>query len=294
MANLKGGYSKEKGFAAQIKDIHHRLSAFGEKRFGKESHLTHSYALSKKRAEFSKSFAKFIKDKNLDGKLNHHMTDKNIKQFLEQRIANSNYSQKTAINYISSFGSMIQGLKEKNIDIDFNKKIISDLVKNIKETKSKSEIRTNRAIQNVDQVIKDIKDISFTASVIFEVQLLGYRLAEAFNICSDVTKYFNPVNSTLESVTGKGNHTYEPKPIKDSLVNRIKSIDKMISKKTYHNILSRFGIKSHDARYTFAKTEFNRKIANGENYQQILKDIAVGLNHTQNRSSMTRYYLSMA
>ena len=122
MANLKGG-----SFEKQVKDIFHRLSAFGEKRFGKDSHQTHSSAISKKRSEYASSFSSFITNKGLEGKLNTHMTNEYIKEYLELRTVDLAYS--STINYYRGFSSFIEGLKESNVSIEFDKKIINEIVK---------------------------------------------------------------------------------------------------------------------------------------------------------------------
>ncbi|MEA2018509.1 MAG: hypothetical protein U9N59_08675 [Campylobacterota bacterium] len=282
MANLKGG-----SFEKQNKDIFHRLSAFGTKRHGQNSNLTHSSSLGKKRTEYSKSYAKFIANKGLSGKLNHHMNNENIKEFLTSRT--SNMGQKSTINYYAGFGSMIQGLKDSNVDIDFDKNVITNLVNDAKNNMDKALIKSNQAIKEPDKMIKDISTVNFTASVIAQVQLLGYRVSEAFSIVKDISKYYNPFTATLNNVVGKGNHTYEPKAISNNLIHKINSIDKMISQKTYHNTLKEFNINSHQWRYTYAKNTFDKVIKAGVEYKKALKLVSVGLNHK--RESMSLFYL---
>lgn len=308
-ANLKGGYIKDtqenkdiNPYSKQLKDIHHRLSAFGVKRYGKTSHLTHSSALSKKRQEYSSSFSKFIVSKGLEGKLNHHMTNDNIQEYLKLRCKDLSYSSK--INYLSGFNSFLKGLLEANVTFNFDHKIIDKMVKDVKIKSKPDDYRKNRAIDDIDKFKKDVSEVSYTASVLVELQLMGYRLSESWNICNKVESYYNKITGMLETVKGKGNHIYLPKNLSLTLLNRIRNIDKMISKKTYHNILAKFGVKSHDLRYTFSKREYDLRInnipkdvlldKNIDSYKLVLGEIAEGLNHTKSRFQMTKYYLNRA
>lgn len=289
MANLKGAYSKEDGYSKQLKDLHHRLAKFGVKRFNTTSKGTHSSALSKKRSEYSKSFASFIQNKGLDGKLNHHMTNKNIKFFLEQRVQNLSRTSKE--NYYRGFSSMLQGLQQANITMSFDKSIIDKMVIDLKKENPKQEIKIRRAIENSNQVIEKISNENFIAGVLSRVQLVcGVRLSESYAIIKDFNKLYNSKIQQIVGLKGKGNHIYMNKDIPFSLVIAIKSIanEKLLSKKTYHNILKKFGIKSHSWRYTFSKNLFYEKLKE-LSYQDTLSFVSKALGHK--RKSMTRYYL---
>jgi hypothetical protein len=283
VANLKGST-----FDKQARDIFFRLKAFGVKRHNNNQNKTHSIALNEKRKEIISSFVKYANNHNLKGKLNSHFTKEHVKQFLNQRT--HNLSNSTKENYIRAFSSMIQGLKKSNIDIPVNKTIFNSMVKNIK-TNSNTNIITNRAIVNVENKIKDISKINYTSGVIAQVQNeLGIRITEAFKIVKNLDKYLNPIKSTINNLIGKGNHIYKAKSISPKLILKIQNIDKMISKRTYQNHLSKVNVKSHDFIYTYAKRLFNEKIARGEDYKQILKDISKELNHS--RAEMTNFYLN--
>ncbi len=288
MANLKGG-----SFEQQIKDIHHRLSAFGEKRLGKDSHQTHSSAISKKRNEYSKSFSKFIANQGLSGKLNSFMNNEHIKAFLAQRTDTLGYS--TTINYLRGFGSFIEGLKESNVSMEFdNKKVIDDLVKKFKDNEVKPNFQTNRAIENPQVIIQSIANTHYSLSLVASVQLeCGLRVQESYAVVQNFERYYNEVSQTLEGIIGKGNHMYGVKHLSFSLATAIQANTQALpTLKTYSNVLREYGVKSHDFRYTYAKNIYEQKMASGENYKLVLKEVSEQLNHS--RCSMTNFYLARA
>jgi integrase len=285
MANLKGG-----SYEKQLKDAFHRLSAFGEKRHNTNSHKTHSSKLNLKREEFGRSFAKYLTDKGLDGKINTHMTTENIKEFLEQRTQNLAYS--TTENYIRGFSSFITGLQESNISIDCDKKVFDAMVKNLKDTEPKPELETGRAIDSAEKIIEQISNTHNSLSLVASVQLeLGLRVSEAYEVVNNFEKYYNEENQTLEKIVGKGNLQYDSKPISDNLVRAIQqNSEELPTLRTYANILDKYEISSHDFRYTFAKNFYEEKTSNSENHKDILKELSRQLNHS--RESMSKFYLS--
>jgi integrase len=286
MANLKGGSHE-----AQRKDIHHRLSAFGEGRHGKEDHLTHSSALSEKREEMSKSFSEFAQEKGLEGKLNEAMTNENIKEFLEQRT--EDLSATTALNYTSAFSSMIEGLKESNVDIQADKQTFNDFIKEIKDNAPEREISDGRAIENVQDKIAEIYEDRFSSGVLADIQNeTGLRISEAYEVAQNFHEYYNPENGTLEGLVGKGGQEYPDKEISLELVAKIEAIEDLHSKSTYEKDLQDHDISSHDFRYTFAEREFNERIEQGMDYHEALKEVSEEMNH--HRESMTLGYLNKA
>lgn len=294
MANLKGAYSLKNGYSKQLKDLHHRLAKFGVKRFNTNSKATHSIATSNKRAEMSQSFAKYIESKydNLEGqKLNSFFDNEHIKEFIE--IRTSNLSAASTENYIRSFSSMLQGLSQNNITMNYDNQIFDKIVKDLKQNTPKPQFETNRAIKDTDTLIKNIANENYSASVIATVQLeLGFRISEAIKVIKCFDKYFNSNTQTIENVKGKGNHLYGSKNISSSLTLKIRSImnDKIISKRAYQKILSKFNQKSHNFRFTYAKNLFNFLLKSGKNYNDILKEVSKSLGHK--RIGMTRYYLA--
>jgi len=273
MANLKGST-----FEKQVKDIHHRLSAFGEGRHGKNDHKTHSSALSDKRAEYSRSFAQWAEQKGLSGKLNEHMTNENIKEFLDERTANMAISSQE--NYVRGFSSMIEGLKETNIIIPADKRVFDEKVQEIKANDTR-EIETGRAIENVDKVIENIYQERFESGVIAEVQReLGLRVSEAHELVSNPEKYITE-NGTVEGLIGKGNHEYIAKDISMELQAKIEQCDNIPAIRTYQEDLEKQNISSHDFRYTFVK----------EHMHELSKEeLSKELNH--NRAEMTDRYIA--
>lgn len=244
MANLKGS-----DFSKQVKDIHHRTSAFGESRHGKSDHQTHSSALADKRAEMSQSFAKFAEDKGLDGKLNSHMTNDNVKEFLDART--SDMATSTAENYVRGFSSMIEGLKESNVDIQADKSVFNDKVHEIKDNAPYQPIEINRAIESVDTKIDNLYEKRFESGVIAETQReLGLRVSEARELVSNYERYIN--DNQVENLIGKGNNAYEAKDISVELQAKIAQCENIPSQSTYFRDLKENEIdKSHDLRYTY-------------------------------------------
>ena len=275
MANLKGG-----SFDKQVKDIHHRLSAFNQGRHGKDDHLTHSSALSDKRSEMSRSFATFCENKGLNGKLNEHMNNQIIKEFIDARTADMAIS--TQENYVRGFSSLVEGLKEANVDINVDKSVFNAKTQEIKEN-YKPEIETGRAISNVNERIENLYNRRYESGVIAEVQReLGIRVSEARELIINSDKYIK--NDEVQGLVGKGNHEYQAKDISQELQAKINECkkDKIPSKSTYIRDLKEVGIpKTHDFRYTYVK----------ENLGDMTKEeLSKELNH--NREEMTDRYIA--
>ncbi|MAC84787.1 MAG: hypothetical protein CL624_11710 [Arcobacter sp.] len=283
MANLKGG-----SFEKQLKDIHHRLSAFGEKRHGRTDKQTHSKALSIKRAEMSKSFANFCTSKGLEGKLNEHMTNETIKEFLDHRT--QDLSKNTCENYVSAFSSMLQGLENSNVDMLVSKDVFEEKMIEIREMPDIIPME-GRAINEADKLIDDLYEKSYETAVIAQTQLeLGFRVSEAFEVVKNIDKYYN--DGKLIGVIGKGKHEYPPKDISTSLLSKIKLVDNLPTKRTYANHLKAYDVTTHDFRYTYVKDEVEKRLELGQEYKQILSDISKEINHS--REEMTNYYLKRA
>lgn len=302
MANFKGAYQRSSnnspnstGFIKQIRDLNFRLAAFGESRYkNTTSKGSHSIATSKKRDEFAKSFAKYIESKydDLEGKkLNEFFDTHHIKEFLQERTENLSIVSKES--YIRSFSSMLQGLSQNNISMNYDTTLFDNMVESLKKENPKPTIETGRAIKDTDTLIKNIAIENYSASIISKVQIeMGYRVSEAVEVVKNFSKYFDNVSNTIKNVSGKAGHIYNPKPITSSLIAKIKLLsgEKIISKRAYQKILSKFEIKSHDFRFTYALNSFNSFVKSGENYNSALLEVSSQLNHK--RAGMTRYYLS--
>ena len=272
MANLKGST-----FEKQVKDIHHRLSAFGESRHQKNDHLTHGTALSQLREQHTKGFAEFCSNKGLSGKLNEHMTNDNIREYIKE------YSENKALvtqeKAISAISSLVQGLEEKNIDMPINKEVFRELTAEVKEIPP-PPIETGRSIDNVDTKIEQIYDNRFESAVIAECQReLGLRVSEAHELVNNHERYIN--NGEVEGLVGKGNHTYDNKEISPELQAKIEQCENIPSLSTYFRDLKEIGIdKSHDLKYTFVKENMN---------ELSRKELSKELNHK--REEMTDRYI---
>jgi len=283
MANLKGS-----SFEKQLKDIHHRLSAFGEKRHGRTDKQTHSKALSIKRAEMSKSFANFCANKGLEGKLNVHMNNETVKEFLDDRT--QNLAKSSSENYVRAFSSMLEGLEKSNIDILVTKDVFEEKMTQIRDMPESNPVQ-GRAINEADKLINNLYEKSYETAVIAQTQLeLGFRVSEAFEVVRNIDNYYN--DGSLTGVIGKGNHEYAPKDISSSLLEKIKLVDNLPTQRTYANHLKAYDVTPHDFRYTFVKNEVEKRLELGQEYKQILSDISKEINHS--REEMTNYYLNRA
>ena len=283
MANLKGA-----SFEKQVKDIHHRLCAFGEKRHGRTDNQTHSKALSIKRAEMSKSFAEYCTNKGLEGKLNEHMTNETIKEFLDHRT--QDLSKSTCENYVRAFSSMVEGLENSNIDMLYTKDVFEEKMIEIREMPDINPIE-GRAINEADKLIDELYEKRYETAVLAQTQLeLGFRVSEAFEVVENIDKYYN--DGKLVAVIGKGNHEYIAKDITSSLLERIKLVDNLPTQRTYSNHLKAYDVTPHDFRYTFVKDEVEKRLELGQEYKTILKEISKEINHS--REEMTKYYLKRA
>lgn len=120
---------------------------------------------------------------------------------------------------------------------------------------------------------------------------MGYRVNEAISIAKNFSSYFDSITNTIKNVSGKGGNIYAPKEISSSLVSKIKSLanEKIISKSGYQKILSKFGIKSHDFRFSYASNLFSKCLNINMSYSDSLSFTSMNLGHK--RKAMTQYYL---
>ncbi len=290
MANLKGGT-----FEKQVKDAFHRLEAFGKGRHGNNDHLTHSDGLASKREMYLNDYKEFAQDNGLTDKLNKTMNDENISIFLNQRLEGLKHT--TQENYTRGFSSMLKGLQESNIGIPCQTSVFDNKVAEVKAN-ALPDTRTGLTIANPTEKIEELQNIRFESSVLAEVQNeLGLRISETFEVVKNLDAHYNQANGTIENLIGKGNHTYkaETKMISSELVEKIRACENVPCQNTYRNDLKEVEIeKSHHWRFTFAKNEFEKKIDEGVEYHQSLREVSEGLNHSLKRENMTLFYLSKA
>jgi integrase len=171
-----------------------------------------------------------------------------------------------------------------------DKNYFDQKVAEIKEMPSE-DIITGRAINNVDNVIKELYKARYESGVIAEVQYtLGLRVSEAIELVKNYEKYIE--NGEVVELIGKGNHKYEPKGISPQLVAKIALVEHVPSQGTYRNDLSEATDGQHtphDFRYSYAEREYHSKIEDSVEYHQALREVSEGLNHS--RESMTLYYM---
>jgi len=289
MANLRGS-----DFEKQIKNALIRLDARGTKRYKTGSRLTHSHALYKKREMQLNNFKKFAENKGLQGKLNTHLTPQNIQEFLDNRLAN--LSPKSALDYVTTFNSMLQGLEQTKVSINPEvKEILREYTQDYRAefNNVKNDYETGRAIQNQENFLNNLQEIRESSSVVAELQLeTGLRAGEAIEVAKNFNDYYNPQNSTLEGIIGKGGQEYYIKEINDNLAYKLSNLEKTPSYNTYYKDLKELDQKPHNLRISFAKNKFEELKKNGYSYREALKEVSKELNH--HRESITIYYLNRA
>ena len=80
--------------------------------------------------------------------------------------------------------------------------------------------------------------------------------------------------------------------ISSELVEKIRTCESVPCQNTYRNDLKEAGVeKSHHWRFTYSKNEFEKKVEEGVEYHQALREVSEGLNHSLERESMTLFYL---
>ena len=291
MANLKGG-----SFEKQIKNALIRLDARGNKRFGTNSRLTHSNALYAKREMYLRDFANYLSNNKgiQEGKLNTLMTQENITEFMNERL--SELSPKSALDYVSGFNSMLHGLEQTRVSVDKN--VHNTLREYTQDYRAefnqiKNDYETGRAITDTGSFLTNLEQIRESSSVVAELQLeTGLRVSEALEVARNFQDHYNPANSSLEGITGKGGQEYPIKEISPELAYKLQNLNETPSYSTYYNDLKELDHKPHDLRVTFAKSYYEELKQNGYSHKEALKEVSRELNH--HRESITLYYLARA
>lgn len=286
MANLKGGT-----FEKQVKDAFHRLEAFGKGRHGNNDHLTHSDGLASKREMYLNDYKEFAEQNGFTNKLNETMNNENISIFLNQRLEGLKHS--TQNNYIRGLNSMLKGLQESNITISCESAFLDSKVEAIR-TMATADTRTGLAIVNLSHKIEQLYEKRFETGVLSEVmENLGIRISESYELVKNIDTYYNSSNGSIENLVGKGNHIYIKKTISSELFEKIKACncDAFPSQNTLRNDLKEVGINNpHLIKFSFTKNEFEKRINEGMEYHQALREVSKELNHS--RESMSLFYLS--
>ena len=289
MANLKGG-----DFQKQIRNALIRLDARGTKRYGTSSKLTHSNALYTKREMYLRDFAKYLSNKGIEGKMNSYFEEKILNDFLNERL--SNLSPKTALDYSSGFNSMLVGLTQKNVDVD--RSAFSTLREFVSDYRSefnsvKNDFESGRAIPDTKAFLHDLSEIRESSAIIAELQIqTGLRVSEALQVAKNFNDYYQPLNSEISGIVGKGGQEYQPKIISEELAEKLSNLEKVPSYGTYYKDLKELGEKPHNLRITFAKNYYQELREKGYSHSESLKKTSEELNH--HRTSITNYYLNRA
>ena len=290
MGNLKGG-----SFEKQIKNALIRLDARGKRRHGTDSRLTHSNALYQKREMYLRDFAKFAESRGInEGKLNTLMTQKNITEFMNERL--SELSPKSALDYVTGFNSMLTGLEQTKVHIPQEAHTIlreytQDYRAEFNQTKDAYEI--GRAINDTGAFLNNLEQIRESSATIAHLQLeTGLRVSEALEVAKNFQDYYNPSNDTLEGIIGKGGQEYLEKEISSELAYKLNNLQETPSYSTYYNDLKELNYKPHDLRVSYAKETYDKLKEEGYSHKEALEKVSKELNH--HREAITLYYLARA
>jgi hypothetical protein len=290
MANLKGS-----SFEKQVSNAIHRLEARGTSKHETDSNKTHSHALATKREMYLNDFKNYAENQALEGKLNEFMTDKeHLSSFLENRL--SEVSEKTALDYVAGFNSMLKGLEDTRVPLpqdtkDFLNETRTEYQNNFNAVRG--EYETNRSISDLEAFKGDLREIREESEVIATLQLeTGLRASEALEVAKNFENYYNSDNNTLSGIVGKGGQEYEIKDISPELAERMEQLETVPSSSAYSRDIAQLDTKTHDLRITYAKNTYEEKIENGFSEQEALKEVSEELNH--HRETITTYYLNRA
>lgn len=238
-------------------------------------------------------FKKFAENKGLQGKLNTHLTPQNLTEFLNERL--QDLSPKSALDYVTGFNSMVQGLEQTKLNLDPTiKDVFKEYTSDYRNefNNVKNDFETGRAVQNQEHFLNQVKEINETAGVVAELQLAtGLRVSEALEVAKNFDKYYTETGE-LKGIIGKGGQEYLPKEITRDLAYKLKFLDQKIGQTTYYNVIKEAGHKTHDLRITFAKENYQKLRKEGYLHKEALKITSKELNH--HRESITIYYLKRA
>ena len=213
MANLKGSTHEK-----QVNNAIRRLEARGEKRFGTDSHLTHSNSTAEKREMYLNDFAQYAQNKGFEDKLNTLMTKENIQEFISERTLE--LGDKSSLDYAAGFNSMLQGLQETKVGIpDGAKEVLQEATSSFREDFNKNnDFQKDRAITDTKGFIGELRDIREESAVIAELQLeTGLRVSEALEVIGNFESHYIPDNSSLMGIIGKGGQEYNHKELSSDL-----------------------------------------------------------------------------
>lgn len=289
MANLQGS-----DYPKQIKDALIRTDSRHQSQNG--DHLTHGNETYKSRKRLLEGMAKLLTSLNIIGKLNVEMTEDLMDIFLLEIFNGVKLS--TQKKDLSVLSSLFKGLEEANIRTNLSPQYFKDKRIEIKNTYNgtSDKVIKNRYVYNAEDFIANVAKKSVVTAVYAKVMhQLGFRHHEGFELLNNPDKYLqnrgldnaNQALFIVRKMQGKGGRKYIDKDISKELVREIKALDKIPSKSTLYRHLGKHS--AHDFRFTYARNQMNKYLAEGYTYKESLGFVSVDLNH--NRIEITRYYL---
>lgn len=280
MANLRGS-----NLVKQIKDAYCRLGAIGVKRHGESDHKTHSIAVNDKREMYMNDFRDYLGE-DYSGKLNQAFTHDVMENFLSGRL--NGLAEKTAQNYISGFSSMLDGLREANIDIPLTHEDMQSFKEDYRGIHDIS-VPTTRGVDNPKEIVEKLYAKDYHTGLVADISYkLGLRASEAIELAANPDKYFQ--DGYMVGLIGKGGQEYLAKEIPYEI---IKNMAEEYEYKSYdtinRNIKDVADCSLHDFRYEFAKSKMDEYLENGFEYKEALSMVSEEMNH--HRAEITAYYL---
>jgi hypothetical protein len=288
MGNLKGG-----DFNKQIRNALIRLDARGQGRYKTGSRKTHSNALANKRKMYLRDFKEYLEQKGItEGKLNTYITEQNLTEFLNNRL--QDLSPKSALDYTTGFNSMLKGLEQTKVSIfreAYNtlREYTQDYRAEFNAVKSNYEV--GRAIEDTQAFISNLQEIRGSSAIVAELQFqTGLRASEALEVAKNFSNYYNPQNSILEGIIGKGGQEYPAKEIEPQLAYKLQNLQETPSYSTYYRDIANLGHKTHDLRITYTKELYESLKEQGYSHKEALREVSTQINH--HREAITLYYLA--
>ena len=270
-----------------------RLAAFKEKKYGTNSHLTHSNALKIKREKYISDFKDFAETQELEGKLNQLITEKNLTQMFEEKLEDLKFS--TQEDYLRGWSGLIQGMQQANVTVNIDLSYFNELVSDYREDAiARGEgIGEPKLVTTTYHPTEVINELSSPLSVIAQLQYeTGIRVSEAYDVINNLERHLD--NLRLHSVQGKGSQIYRDKIISLELRLALLRVEaqqvRIPHQSTYYRHLQAYGMASHDIRAFYTKELYEKKINEKCSHVEACLFVSQEINH--HRISITEYYLA--
>ena len=139
--------------------------------------------------------------------------------------------------------------------------------------------------------LNNLQEIRESSAIVAELQLqTGLRASEALEVAKNFSSYYNPQNSTLEGIIGKGGQEYPAKEIGPQLAYKFQNLQETPSYSTYYRDIQSLEHKTHDLRITYTKELYESLKEQGYSHREALKEVSTQINH--HREAITLYYLA--